>query len=101
MLPFTNMSGDPAQDYFSDGLSEELINALSRTPQLRVAARISSFSFKGKAATVTDIGRGLNVATILEGSVRRGESQLRITAQLAGCAQRFPDLVAQLRSQPA
>jgi TolB-like protein/DNA-binding winged helix-turn-helix (wHTH) protein/Tfp pilus assembly protein PilF len=82
VLPFTNMSGDPSQDYYGDGLAEELINALSRLPAVRVAARVSAFSFRHEATTVTEIGRRLNVGTILEGSVRRGANILRISAQL-------------------
>jgi TolB-like protein/DNA-binding winged helix-turn-helix (wHTH) protein/Tfp pilus assembly protein PilF len=82
VLPFDNMSGDPGQAYFSDGLSEELINALSRVSGLQVAARMSSFSFKGTPATIGDIARRLNVGTVLEGSVRRQGARLRITAQL-------------------
>jgi len=82
VLAFTNLSGDPAQDYFSDGLSEELIDALSRIRQVQVAARMSSFSFKGKQATIADIAHQLNVGAVLEGSVRRQGTRLRITAQL-------------------
>jgi len=82
VLPFTNMGGDPKQDYFGDGLSEELINALGRTGGLRVAARVSSFSFKGRPATVEDIARQLNVGLVLEGSVRRTGTRVRIIAQL-------------------
>jgi serine/threonine-protein kinase len=82
VLPFVNMSADPNQEYFCDGMAEELINALSQIEDLRVIARTSAFSFKGKDVTVHDIGSQLNVATILEGSVRRAEDRLRITAQL-------------------
>lgn len=82
VLAFTNLSGDPAQDYFSDGLSEELIDALSRVRQVQVAARMSSFSFKGQPATIDDIAHKLNVGAVLEGSVRRQGPHLRITAQL-------------------
>jgi TolB-like protein/DNA-binding winged helix-turn-helix (wHTH) protein len=82
VLPFVNMSGDPTQDYFSDGLSEELLNSLSSIPDLHVAARTSSFSFKGKDATVADIGRELNVGAVLEGSVRKDGKHVRITVQL-------------------
>ncbi len=82
VLPFVNMSGDPNNEYFSDGLSEELMNVLARVPGLRVAARTSSFHFKGKTGDVADIGRQLNVATILEGSVRRAGDRVRVTAQL-------------------
>ncbi|HEY4445147.1 MAG TPA: protein kinase [Steroidobacteraceae bacterium] len=82
VLPFTNLSGDPKQDYFSDGVSEELINALSHVEALQVSARTSSFSFKGKNADIAAIARKLNVAAILEGSIRRSWNTVRITAQL-------------------
>jgi TolB-like protein len=82
VLPFVNMSGDPKQDYFSDGLSEELLNSLAAIPDLQVAARTSSFSFKGKNTDVADIGRKLNVGAVLEGSVRKDGNEVRITAQL-------------------
>src|SRR5271156_6271900 len=82
VLPFTNLSGDPTQDYFSDGVSEELINALAHVEALQVSARTSSFSFKGKTADIAAIGRQLNVAAILEGSIRRSGNTVRITAQL-------------------
>jgi len=82
VLPFVNRSADTEQDYFSDGLSEELLNQLVQVPQLRVIARTSSFSFKGKEADVTTIAKALNVAHILEGSVRKSGGTLRITAQL-------------------
>jgi TolB-like protein/predicted Zn-dependent protease len=82
VLPFVNMSEDPKQDYFSDGLSEELLNSLSRITQLQVAARTSSFSFKGKQVNIADIAHSLNVGAILEGSVRKDGGRVRITAQL-------------------
>jgi TolB-like protein len=82
VLPFVNMSGDPKQEYFSDGLSEEVLNALTNIPELQVAARTSSFSFKGKDVSVSDIARKLNVGAILEGSIRADGGHLRITAQL-------------------
>ena len=82
VLPFVNMSGDNAQEYFSDGLSEELLNTLSQIDELRVAAQTSSFSFKGKSADLHTIAHRLNVATVLEGSVRRQGNTVRITAQL-------------------
>jgi TolB-like protein len=82
VMPFQNLSGDPAQEYFSDGVSEELLEALARLQGLQVAARSSSFSFKGKSDTPIDIARKLNVATLLEGSVRRAGSKVRIAAQL-------------------
>jgi TolB-like protein/Flp pilus assembly protein TadD len=82
VLPFTNMSGDKEQDYFSDGLSEELLNSLARINELQVAARTSSFYFKGEHVDLATIARKLNVASVLEGSVRRSGHTIRITAQL-------------------
>jgi len=82
VLPFTDLSEKHDQEYFSDGLAEELIDALTKVPNLRVPARTSSFSFKGKAATAGEIGRALGVTHILEGSVRKSGERLRITAQL-------------------
>ena len=82
VLPFVNMSADREQDYFSDGLSDELLNMLGQVPQLRVTARTSSFSFKDKRVDIPTIARALNVATVLEGSVRKSGQTLRITAQL-------------------
>lgn len=86
VLPFVNMSGNEADEYFSDGMTEELINALTAVGGLRVAARTSSFAFKGKEADVREIGQSLNVQTILEGSVRKARNRLRITAQLVNVA---------------
>jgi TolB-like protein len=82
VLPFVNMSSDKEQEYFSDGLSEELLNQLAQIPQLRVIARTSSFSFKGKEVDVATIAKALNVANVLEGSVRKSANTLRVTAQL-------------------
>jgi TolB-like protein/Tfp pilus assembly protein PilF len=82
VLAFTNMSGDASQDYFSDGLAEELIDTLGLIAPIHVAARVSAFSFKGKDATITDIARALNVGTVLEGSVRRNGPRVRIAVQL-------------------
>ena len=82
VLPFVNMSADPEQEYFSDGISEELLNLLSKIPELRVISRSSSFSFKGKDLDIPTIAKQLNVAHILEGSVRKDGNQVRITAQL-------------------
>jgi TolB-like protein len=82
VLPFVNMSGDPAKDYFSDGITEELLNDLANTPDLIVAARTSSFAFKGKPENIKDIARILSVRTVLEGSVRESGQHLRITGQL-------------------
>jgi TolB-like protein/Flp pilus assembly protein TadD len=82
VLPFVDMSEKKDQEYFSDGLSEELIDMLTKIPDLRVPARTSSFSFKGKQATIADIAKALSVAHVLEGSVRKAGNHLRITAQL-------------------
>src|SRR5664280_130006 len=82
VLPFANMSSDPEQEFFSDGISEEIINMLAQVPGLKVAGRTSSFSFKGKNQDLRLIGEQLNVNHILEGSVRRSGNKLRITAQL-------------------
>ncbi len=82
VLPFVNMSSDPEQEYFSDGLSEELLNRLAQNDQLRVAARTSSFQFKGQNLDIGEIGRQLKVANVLEGSVRKSGNRLRITSQL-------------------
>ena len=82
VLPFVNMSGDKDNEYFSDGISEEILNVLARTPALRVAARTSSFSFKGKSTEVPAIAHELNVRMVLEGSVRKQGERVRITAQL-------------------
>ncbi len=89
VLPFTNLSGDPADEYFSDGISEEIINALAKLEGLRVAARTSSFSFKGRAVEIVEIARKLGVATVLEGSVRKAGQRLRITAQLVNVSDGF------------
>ena len=82
VLPFVNMSSDQEQEYFSDGISEELLNLLSRIPELRVISRTSAFSYKGKNIKATEVARELNVAYILEGSVRKAGNRIRITAQL-------------------
>ena len=82
VLPFANTSPDVEQEYFSDGVAEELLNLLARIPELRVAARTSSFSFKGKNLELPEIARRLGVAHVLEGSVRRDRDQVRVTAQL-------------------
>jgi serine/threonine-protein kinase len=89
VLPFVNMSGDKEQDYFSDGLSEELLNDLSRIDELQVAARTSAFSFKGKDTDINTIGRKLNVGAVLEGSVRRSGKTVRITTQLINAVTGF------------
>jgi len=82
VLPFVNLSGDKEQEYFSDGLSDELLNSLSRINELQVAARTSSFYFKGEHADLPTIAHKLNVASVLEGSVRRSGHTIRVTAQL-------------------
>jgi TolB-like protein/Flp pilus assembly protein TadD len=82
VLPFVDMSAGKDQEYFADGISEELLNLLAKVPQLRVIARTSSFSFKGKEVDITEIAQKLNVANVLEGSVRKSGDTLRITAQL-------------------
>jgi adenylate cyclase len=83
VLPFTNLSGDPKQDYFSDGITDYLITDLSRLPGLFVIARNSSFTYKGRTVTVQQIGRELGVRAVLEGSVFKAPTQVRITVQLA------------------
>ena len=82
MLPFVNMSDDAGNEYFSDGISEEILNSLARVKELKVAGRTSSFAFKGKNQDLRQIGETLGVGHILEGSVRKFGNQIRITAQL-------------------
>ena len=89
VLPFVDMSQAKDQEYFSDGISEELLNLLARIPELKVAARTSSFSFKGKEVGIPEIARQLHVAHVLEGSVRKSGSQVRITSQLIRAADGF------------
>ncbi len=86
VLPFTNMSADPEQEYFCDGMTEEIINALTHVEGLRVVARTSSFVFKDKREDIRDIGKKLKVKTLLEGSVRKVDNRLRISAQLVNVA---------------
>jgi adenylate cyclase len=86
VLPFQNMSGDPEQEYFADGMVEEIITALSRIKWLFVIARNSSFTYKGQPVDVTRVGRELGIRYVLEGSVRKGGNQVRITAQLIDAA---------------
>lgn len=86
VLPFANMSGDKEQEYFSDGLAEEIINALTKIPELKVIARTSSFAFRGKEQDITKIAEALRVNTILEGSVRKAGNRIRVTAQLITAA---------------
>jgi TolB-like protein/Tfp pilus assembly protein PilF len=82
VLPFINLSADPGNEYFADGITEEIIDALTRIPELRVVARSSAFSFKGKHIDLRNVGKQLNVRTVLEGSVRKADNRLRISAQL-------------------
>src|SRR5439155_23996419 len=82
VLPFTNLSGDPEQDYFADGVVEEIITALCRFPRLFVIARNSSFTYKGRAVDVKQIGRELGVRYVLEGGVRKAGNRVRLTGQL-------------------
>ena len=89
VLPFVNMSGDKEQEYFSDGLSEELLNDLARIDELQVAARTSAFSFKGKDTDIGTVARKLNVGAVLEGSVRRSAHTVRVTAQLINAVNGF------------
>jgi len=86
VLPFVNMSGDANDEYFSDGLTDELAHALARLPGLRIAGRTSSYSFKGRSVAAQDIGRTLDVGALVEGSVRRAGNRLRVTTQLVGTA---------------
>ncbi len=89
VLPFVNMSDDKENEYFSEGIAEELLNQLAQNPDLKVAARTSAFQFKGKDLDIGDIGRRLNVSHVLEGSVRKEGMRLRITAQLIDTASGF------------
>jgi TolB-like protein/Tfp pilus assembly protein PilF len=90
VLPFVNMSSDKDQEYFSDGLSEELINLLAKVPELHVSARTSSFYFKGKQTLIADVAKALGVTNVLEGSVRKSGKTLRITAQLVRADNGYP-----------
>jgi TolB-like protein len=108
VLPFVNLSGDKEQEYFSDGLTEELLNSLAEINELQVAARTSAFSFKGKDNDIGTIARKLNVGAVLEGSVRRSEHTIRVTAQLINAVTGFHlwsktydrDLGARIRPPP-
>src|SRR5262249_2872336 len=86
VLPFSTMTGNPEEDYFADGMAEEIITALSRCASLFVIARNSSFTYKGKAVDVRQVGRELGVRYVLEGSVRRAGKRLRFTGQLIDCS---------------
>lgn len=89
VLPFANMSADPENEYFSDGLTEELLNVLAKNPELKVTGRTSSFAFKGKQEDLRGIGQKLGVEMLLEGSVRKAGNRVRITAQLVSVADGF------------
>ena len=89
-MPFLDISQDKDQEYFSDGIADELLNVLARITDLRVVSRTSAFSFKGKNLSIPEIARRLNVAHVLEGSVRMSGSQLRITAQLIDARKDMP-----------
>jgi TolB-like protein len=89
VLPFVNMSRDEENEYFSDGISEEILNSLAQIPELQVAARTSSFSFKGQPKEIPDIARELKVRMVLEGSVRKQDERVRITAQLIDASNGF------------
>ena len=86
VLPFANIGGDPDQEYFSDGITEEIITTLSKVPQLFIIARNSVFSYKGKSMKVQQVGEELGVRYVLEGSVRKAADRVRITAQLVDAA---------------
>src|SRR5205823_4923007 len=85
VLPFTNMSGDPEQEYFSDGITEDIITDLSNVSALRVIAPHSAFSYKGKSIKVQQVGQELSVRYVVEGSVRKAGTRVRVTAQLVDC----------------
>ncbi len=89
VLPFANMSADPEQEYFCDGITEEILNALAKIDCLKVASRTSAFRFKGKGEDIAEVGRQLHVKTVLEGSVRKAGSRVRISAQLVDVANGF------------
>jgi TolB-like protein len=89
VLPFANLSADPENEYFSDGLADEIITALTRIPGLRVTARTSSFAFRGRALDVREIGSRLGVRAVLEGSVQRSEGRVRVSAQLVNVGDGF------------
>ena len=97
VLPFVDLSGGSDNEYFSDGVSEEILNALAKLPRLRVAARTSSFAFKGKSVDLNEVGAKLRVALVLEGSVRRSGSRLRVSAQLITVDDGFHLLVWPIR----
>jgi serine/threonine-protein kinase len=86
VLPFANTGGDPQDEYFSDGMTDELARALSKIPHIQVASRTSSYAFKGKSVTAQDIGKALHVGGVVEGTVRRAGNRLRVTAQLTNAS---------------
>jgi TolB-like protein len=86
VLPFANVSADPAQEYFSDGLADEIISALAKIQGLKVIARTSAFAFKGQHTDIRKIADTLGVAKVLEGSVRRADNRIRVTVQLVAAA---------------
>jgi TolB-like protein len=97
VLPFADMSAERENGYFTDGMAEEIINALTTIKALRVASRTSSFAFKGTTEDIRQVGKKLDVATVLEGSVRKAGNKLRITAQLVNCRRRISVVVATIR----
>jgi TolB-like protein/Tfp pilus assembly protein PilF len=99
VLPFANLPDDKNTEYFSDGLTEEILNALASDRSLRVAARTSAFAFKGKATAVEDIGRALKVARVIEGSVRKDGSQVRITVKLINAANGYQEWSDQFNAE--
>ncbi len=101
VLPFDNLSGDPEQDYIADGMTENIITALSYIPEIFVIARNSTFTYKGKAVKAQEVAEDLGVRYILEGSVQRAGDRVRITAQLNRRCQRASPLGGPLRSRPS
>ena len=100
VLPFVNMSGDPEQEYFSDGITEDIITDLSKVSALLVIARNTAFTFKGRVMDVKEVAPALGVSHVLEGSVRKAGDRVRITAQLIDAQDRRPRLGRPLRSRP-
>ena len=99
VLPFVNLNAEPDSEYFSDGLTEELIHALSRLPGLQVVSRTSAFEFKGKAQDVRRIGEQLKVSAVVEGSVRKLGDRLRVSTQACQCERWLLSVVAAFRLQ--
>jgi TolB-like protein len=100
VLPFANMSSDKEQEYFSDGLAEEILNLLAKIPALKVIARTSSFAFRGKDQDIRKIAEALGVAHVLEGSVRRADNRIRVTAQLIAASEVAGALRVRLSGAP-